>query len=61
MNIMWEVYYIMEHDPDAVYIERACWIAVLCAAGAWRADLREGCKTCPTIFVHAGWGVCFQV
>jgi hypothetical protein len=28
----------MEHDPDAVCIECACWIAVLCAAGAWRAE-----------------------
>jgi hypothetical protein len=32
------LYYIMEHDPDAVCIECACWIAVLCAAGAWRAE-----------------------
>jgi hypothetical protein len=32
------LYYIMEHDPDAVCIERACWIVVLCAAGPWRAE-----------------------
>jgi hypothetical protein len=24
-------------------------------------NIRDGCKTCPTRFVHAGWGVCFQI
>jgi hypothetical protein len=35
------------------------WCFVLPDPGV--QSLREGCKTCPMKFVHAGWGVCFQV